>query len=147
MADLIDRQAAIDAILSVTGNSSVRELYEHVQEHGLSDMWSGGVNAAIDTIIAVPSAQPEQRWIPCSERLPHMYGWYLCTLIDGRVNAYYWNNNGVWLDNAKKHLFDLYEIRSRYTGMEIKPEDEAVYWTEWVVAWMPMPEPYREEGE
>ena len=57
--DLISRQAAIDAILAVTGNSSVRELYEHVQEHGLSDMWSGGVNAAIDIIIAVPSAQPE----------------------------------------------------------------------------------------
>ena len=59
MADLISRQAAIDAILAVTGNSSVRELYEHVQEHGLSDMWSGGVSAAIDIIIAVPSAQPD----------------------------------------------------------------------------------------
>ena len=57
--DTISRQAAIDAILAVTGNSSVRELYEHVQEHGLSDMWSGGVNAAIDIIIAVPSAQSE----------------------------------------------------------------------------------------
>ena len=57
--DFISRKAAIDAILAVTGNSSVRELYEHVQEHGLSDMWSGGVNAAIDIIIAVPSAQPE----------------------------------------------------------------------------------------
>ena len=57
--DCISRQAAIDAILAVTGNSSVRELYEHVQEHGLSDMWSGGVNAAIDIIIAVPSAQPD----------------------------------------------------------------------------------------
>ena len=61
MIDSIDRQAAIDAILAVTGNSSVRELYEHVQEHELSDMWSGGVNAAIDIIIAVPSAQPELR--------------------------------------------------------------------------------------
>ena len=59
--DLISRQAGIDAILAVTGNSSVRELYEHVQEHGLSDMWSGGVNAAIDIIIAVPSAQPERK--------------------------------------------------------------------------------------
>ena len=57
--DLISRQTAIDAILAVTGNSSVRELYEHVQEHGLSEMWSGGVNAAIDIIIAVPSAQPD----------------------------------------------------------------------------------------
>ena len=59
--DTISRKAAINAILAVTGNSSVRELYEHVQEHGLSDMWSGGVNAAIDIIIAVPSAQPEKR--------------------------------------------------------------------------------------
>ena len=58
--DTISRQDAIDAILAVTGNSSVRELYEHVQEHGLSDMWSGGVNAAIDIIIAVPPAHPEQ---------------------------------------------------------------------------------------
>ena len=60
MDDLISRQAAIDAILAVTGNASVRELYEHVQEHGLSDMWSGGVNAAIDVIIAVPPAEPTQ---------------------------------------------------------------------------------------
>ena len=59
--DLISRQAAIDAILAVTGNSSVRELYEHVQENGLSDMWSGGVNAAIDIIIAVPPAQPDSK--------------------------------------------------------------------------------------
>lgn len=65
MKDLIDRQAAINALLAVTGNLSVRELYEHVQEHGLSDMWSGGVNAAIDVIIAQPSAQPEV--IACGE--------------------------------------------------------------------------------
>ena len=65
MSDLIRRQDAIDAILAVTGNSSVRELYEHVQEHGLSEMWSGGVNAAIDIIIAVPPVQPE----PCEDTI------------------------------------------------------------------------------
>ena len=65
MSDLIDRQTAIDAILAVTGNSSVRELYEHVQEHGLSDMWSGGVNAAIDIIIAVPPVHTE----PCEDTI------------------------------------------------------------------------------
>ena len=107
--DTISRQAAIDAILAVTGNSSVRELYEHVQEHGLSDMWSGGVNAAIDIIIAVPSAQPQDiardiatiienekdmrvvlkqpRWIPCSERLPED-GTYIVCLDDGSVFEY-----------------------------------------------------------
>ena len=74
MNDVIYRQAAIDAILAVTGNSSVRELYEHVQEHGLSNMWSGGVNAAIDIIIAVPPAQPEIiRCKDCKHRLSSLY--------------------------------------------------------------------------
>ena len=71
--DCISRQAAIDAILAVTGNSSVRELYEHVQEHGLSEMWSGGVNAAIDIIIAVPSAQPVLDRTKISDLLEKIY--------------------------------------------------------------------------
>ena len=136
MSDLIDRQAAIDAILAVTGNSSVRELYEHVQEHGLSDMWSGGVNAAIDIIIAVPSAQPDmsgysdklwkaayergkaeaqQRWIPCSERLPEERQEILATTTD---NA--WG--------------DVVIIRTYYKEMHKS-----------VIAWMPLPKPYRAE--
>ena len=71
--DVISRKAAIDAILAVTGNSSVRELYEHVQEHGLSDMWSGGVNAAIDIIIALPSAQPNLDRTKISDLLEKIY--------------------------------------------------------------------------
>lgn len=75
--DTISRQDAIDAILAVTGNSSVRELYEHVQEHGLSEMWSGGVSAAIDVIIAVPSAQPEPSEITDEQAIMHLQstGW------------------------------------------------------------------------
>ena len=184
-SDTISRKAAIDAILAVTGNSSVRELYEHVQEHGLSDMWSGGVNAAIDIIIAVPpvqpethdkrtethacdlisrqaaidamedvdwyhinsngqlvhganskedeplykaddvykvlndipSAQPEPKWIPCSERLPEERQEILATTTD---NA--WG--------------DVVIIRTYYKEMHKS-----------VIAWMPLPEPYREEGD
>lgn len=81
-------------------------------------------------------------WIPVSEQLPEKYGWYLCTLKDDRVNELYYSN-GIWLDNAKKHLFDLYDIRSRFTGEIVEPEQESVYWTDWVTAWMPKPEPYR----
>lgn len=171
-SDTISRKATIDAILAVTGNSSVRELYEHVQEHGLSDMWSGGVNAAIDIIIAVPSAHPEpcedtisrkaaidamegvdwyhinsngqlvhganskedeplykaddvykvlndvpsaqQRWIPCSERLPEERQEILATTTD---NA--WG--------------DVVIIRTYYKEMHKS-----------VIAWMPLPEPYAE---
>ena len=58
MRDLISRQAAIDALVKLTNCNGVRELYEYVQEHHLSDMWSGGIVDAIDAVIGVPSAQP-----------------------------------------------------------------------------------------
>ena len=57
--DTISRQAAIDAIISLTNCTNVRDLYVYVQEHNLGDMWTGGVNDAIDAVIAVPSVQPE----------------------------------------------------------------------------------------
>ena len=49
MGDLISRQAAIDAILAVTGNSSVRELYETLpkrSEGAICSQKSQCVNAA-----------------------------------------------------------------------------------------------------
>ena len=52
MRDLIDRQAAIkNAHLPVIDDAG----YEVVR---------------VDDILALPSAQPEQRWIPCSEEMP-----------------------------------------------------------------------------
>ena len=60
MADLINRQAAIDTIVKLTTCNGVRELFEYVQKHHLSDMWSGGIVDAIDAVIGVPSAQPER---------------------------------------------------------------------------------------
>ena len=180
-SDTISRKAAIDAILAVTGNSSVRELYEHVQEHGLSEMWSGGVNAAIDIIIAVPSAQPEQtnswcinswcinckeydkekhscprfnrvikqtlddayrhgeteaearfhaqqRWIPCSERLPEQ------------------PNPNPELEGKPLDIYLVCKqgnipFRAFWNGRNF-----ADGWTTLDVdAWMPLPEPYQAE--
>lgn len=91
-----------------------------------------------------PTIESEQRWIPISERLSEKCGWYMCTLKDYRVNTYYWNNKGEWIDNGKKHFFELYNISSRYTGEDITAEQEgSVYWTDWVIAWMPLPDPYK----
>ena len=56
MDDLISRQMAIDAILHITNCKSVRELFEYNQAHHLTEMWSGGVNDAIDAVIGVESA-------------------------------------------------------------------------------------------
>lgn len=57
MADLIDRQKTIDAILKETAYQNVRDLYEYAEDHG--NEWCGGIVDAIDAVIAVPSAEPE----------------------------------------------------------------------------------------
>ncbi len=52
MTDLISRQDAIDTI---------NEL------HDKPNAW---LDLAVEALEKLPSAQPKQRWIPCSERLP-----------------------------------------------------------------------------
>lgn len=93
-----------------------------------------------------PTVEPQQ-WIPCSERLPDSCGWYICSIKDGRVNALYYANQLGWIDNVRKYMFELYDIRSKLTGTEVTPDQEAVDWNDWVMAWMPLPTPYREEGD
>jgi len=82
------------------------------------------VSDAADTIemlsaklsMRLPSAQPEQRWIPCSERLPDKNGKYL---VVGRQKA-----------------------------INILKFDGGRWYGKWgVVAWIPIPEPYKAESE
>lgn len=100
--DTISRQAALDAIGNVPDHDDgmVFEALSHAQRD----------------VALLPSAQPEQRWIPCSERLPTKPGRYLVT----QKRPY-----GMYVTTA---YFDLNEFF-----------DEAV-------AWMSPPEPYRGEG-
>ena len=74
-----------------------------------------------------PSVQPEQKWIPCSERLPEEYGNYLITTHDGNVDI------GT-IDPKKKYVWSACD-------------SDGFYWLRDVLAWMPLPEPYREESE
>ena len=84
--------------------------------------WSDAYDKAyiIGTLEEVPSADRQQEWIPCSERLPKSHGYYICTCKDGskykRVSAVKWSN-GWQLTGAR------------------------AYWI--VLAWMPLPEPWK----
>ena len=101
MNDLIDRQAAID------------EIRKDVM---------GGLN--YESILKrLPSAQPEPQWIPVSERLPEMPGWYLISKADDVFDAYFSLDEG-WESEAFE---------------EFRPVEN-------VLAWMPMPAPYKEEN-
>lgn len=68
--------------------------------------------------IALPSAQPEQRWIPCSDGIPKRTGYYICTCRDGVryiTSVLKWQTGWV-LTGARS------------------------YWK--VIAWMPLPAPF-----
>ena len=78
------------------------------------------------TIKNMPSAQPEQRWIPCSERLPDDDE--IVLVSDGIDYAVaFWRSDAEAWDDPLHGWLDSFEFD--------------------VKAWMPLPEPYKEEGE
>lgn len=101
--DLINRKIAY-AMLS--------EYYHHRTETQHEALW--------DALSRVPSAQPEHRWIPCSEKLPERgvsvlishVGYVSEDYLDIDGGAMYFWNSGLDLDE------ELYNI-----------------------AWMPLPDP------
>ena len=114
MSDLISRQAAIDEI---------KEIYE----------WHDNVSK--ERIIAhfkrLPSAQPEPRWIPCSERLPEEPYGCLVTV---------WDTNPVTMDEFE-NILPYFVGRD---GEQWNDGDGEQCPFE-VVAWMPLPEPFHAE--
>ena len=73
-----------------------------------------------DWLKALPSAEPEQRWIPCSERLPSEGQECFGTDEYGQIRH-------VFKDKCGESEFATVE-----EYMHIK-----------IVAWMPLPEPYK----
>ena len=74
-------------------------------------------------IMRFPSAQSEQRWIPVTERLPEESERYLISAFDG-----------VWRRTT------IAQYQPRYKAWTMT--GRMAYWK--VVAWMPLPEPYKE---
>lgn len=100
--DLISRQNAVDAIL---------ELSEKVADEMLF------IDAIVDEIENIPSAEPERKWIPCSERVPdwdeHRDEMVLVCYGNGSIR-FDSCMNGEWVHGNP-------------------------------IAWMPLPEPWRGE--
>ena len=74
-------------------------------------------------------AQPEQRWIPCSERLPSENGDYLVTLENGVVKIL-----GYSTTQRTTYPKGFYYIKDGFSWRQMQNP---------VVAWMPLPEPYK----
>jgi len=133
--DLISRQAVIDRI---------NKQREHLQPdiYPQDEIGDAAYRICAEFIARLPSAQSEQRWIPCSERLPEEDVEVLITyrykegegdtsLADIDITTYgqmYFGGNKVGNHKHWRQPFEYFE--SNYE----------------VVAWMPLPEPYK-DGE
>ena len=120
MDDLISRQAAIDATWFEPSYTDPLNVLTEVR----------------DRLKALPSAQPEQRWIPCSERLPEAPGFVNCTchsLIDNRED---WVVETFYMPHPSGSPY------SDWGNIPMLNDGKCE-----VVAWMyrNIPEPYREE--
>ena len=111
MSDLISRQAVID-------------LLKQMRKDGDMVPWEG--KDVFARIRELPSAQPEQQWIPCSEGPPKESGTYTVTAYNGATNR-------VTYAKYQKRL-----KRWELTGAR-------AYWR--VLAWCPPPEPYKEDDK
>ena len=116
MSDLISRQALLEEYDRL-----------HVGEPG----------RARKMIEDAPPAQPD--WIPCSERLPEANGRYLVTRGLDVCGGAIWNR--VYIINHSD-LMGLKSERIWWCGNVGKSDFEHI---NDVIAWMPLPEPYREE--
>lgn len=83
-----------------------------------------------------PSAQPEQRWVPCSERLPDKYGKYLVTFIP--------SGGTLWTYVTIAHYSDLMGIAKPCFHVGNPGKNDFQNITKQVSAWMPLPEPYKD---
>ena len=109
MYDLISRQAAIDAI-----NKAFERVFA----------WDGTGPLGDKVLKNVPSTQPEQRWIPCSERYPEE------------------NQICIVTDETMRNTYEYRFCKETY--------DENQGWTylrHRIIAWMPLPKPYKGEQE
>lgn len=80
----------------------------------------------------LPSTQLEQRWIPCSERLPKDFQRVLVTIVNYAGNkvvrvAEYYGWKGV------------FQIKENHEQWEVGEKG--------LLAWLPLPQPYKAESE
>ena len=148
--DLISRQAAIEEIarqdttdgtIKVYSGREVIEILRSLPSEPPKKVCVAEVKVDIDDIKDyIDKAINAERWIPCSERLPEEYGEYLITWETSKAPTRFigfaeGEETGEWDDEHDRFVFSWL------------PEDYIIEkYPDWrVIAWMPLPEPYREE--
>ena len=129
MQDLISRQEAIDAV------------------YKCSDIFAGDMPAmvvkadAYEALAQLPSAHPKPHWIPCSERLPEED---TEVLISYRYKEGEGDTDHVNIDITSYGTV-CFGGREIHTLKEWRQPFDYFHANYEVIAWIPLPTPYREE--
>lgn len=129
MSDLIKRSDAIEVAYQLRRKPNDEEW----------DWWIRSFNA-------IPSADRPQEWIPCTERLPDEGE---VVLVCMRIESH----KAEWEEQRSIEFGRISSDRYDFdgTGWEWLNESGADYWqADWnnsILAWMPLPKPYKGQEE
>ena len=110
----LEQEPCEDAVSRKAMLDAITEIDDNIN----MDIYTNEVREIIDEL---PSVTPKKNgWIPCSERLPEYGEVVMCSCT----------NNGITI--------------SCITYKGVKPSKSARFGQHSVIAWMPLPEPYKE---
>ena len=133
---------ALDMAIKALEQQSSGDCISRAQAlHACCDEWNKDYKAIMKSIRQLPSVTPQPRWIPCSERLPEVNQRVLVTSYGRVCYAMMISADG----NSGYPVFRLQDSLNERVVCETTVHSE--FTTSRIVAWMPLPEPYKEVEE
>ncbi len=138
VTDLCNRAAeAIEELLNVKLHESCTDCPLYDKDNHRCPRFNAVIPTAIEDALAeLLSEQPEQRWIPVSERLPETSDTYIAT-----ADMYGVTLEEEWYQGSIVRPLFYNAHRKKWSS------EEENTWVDDVIAWQPLPEPYKGEEE
>lgn len=108
---------------AIDADALIEKYGDWYTEEGTEEGYIGTIKGIVDSM---PTIEPEQKWIPCSERLPNQYGNYLVSIEDGETDI-------ASIDPERSTKWSLCDAYGFYWA-----DSKGVK----IIAWMPLPKPY-----
>lgn len=117
-----------DAFAAFIKDAIKKQKYEDLKVDGLltvADVLEAVVSELDGTSLdGLKNAPTVNQWISCSERLPEIGQYVICQCRAGIIDVLALDNDGIWFHDTEQE-----------------------YYHDYVIAWMPLPEPAKLEGD